>query len=204
MFRKGYKPTKEQQRKMKESRAKKYGKTECSVCGKSFERYSKTQTICSAECRKKQNVIDYNKLSFSDPLAYRARTLSSTLRLGRNKQKIMVEMLKNAIDKKCPYCGKIITIENASVDHKIPRINSKVYNRVTKKMTYSKEELYEIDHLDNLHIVCRDCNLLKSDFSHNEFLVVLKFIEDNPILGQKLKVRLNRAVVVFRKFRKAS
>lgn len=205
MFTKGYKQTKEQQAKMKQSRAKRYGYTECVICKKPFPKYHKNQKICSSEkCRQKDAVNKYNELALTNPIAYRARTLSGTLRLGKNKQKIVVKMLEDAIGNKCPYCGNIITLESASIDHKTPRINSKVYNRKTKKMTYTKEELLEIDHPDNLHIVCRECNLLKSDFSHDEFLKVLRFIEENPILGRKLKARLNRAIVVFRKFRKAS
>ncbi len=198
-FVKGYKQSKRHKENLKESR-KRFGFGTCKYCEQIFEKYHPDQTNCNVNvCKKKCDRDRYYSLAEKDPIGYKAQTLFGGIRLGRGKKKISRELLADALDKPCGYCGHTITIENASVDHKEPRIYSKVYNRKTKKMTYTKEELEEIDRLDNLHIICNSCNALKNDFSHDEFIKVLEFIKKNPKSGEKLKKRLAHSIVLYSK-----
>lgn len=199
VFIKGQKKTNEDLQRTIEARRGKYGEGVCDYCGAKIDLYSEKQTTCgNYECKKKLDKEKYRVLTNGDPIIYKARTLSSTIRAGKGKQKIMENFLRENLGKPCKYCERIITLENASIDHKIPRINSKVYNRKTKKMTYTAQELRQIDSLDNLQIICRECNFLKNDFTDNQYIRLAKFIRENEDIGIKLRARLNRSIRLYK------
>lgn len=199
-FVKGYKQTEEHQGKAKKARFVKYGKGICVVCGEEFDRYSKLQVTCgSKECRRKKIILGYNNLKKDDPIASKALILFSTIRLGKGKKEKSLRILKSALGKKCIYCGEIITLENASVDHKIPRLSSKVYDRKKKKMIFSSEEIKELDLEENLQIISRDCNQMKGDMTHNEFSRLVEFLNSNQDIKEKLFCRLKLTRVFFSK-----
>jgi 5-methylcytosine-specific restriction endonuclease McrA len=202
-FIKGYKQTREAQMKAKRARYKKYGTAVCVSCGKTFEKYNANSVACSdPKCISNRNKSKYKEMKMTDPIKAKAFALFSTIRLGRGKSDIAVDMLKKALDKPCKYCGQAITLDNASVDHKKPRLGSKVYNRKKKKMVYSSEEIHELDKRDNLHIICRDCNQTKSDLSDEQFIRLLAFLNENTDIKDNLFKRLKYARTSFRQWRK--
>lgn len=196
----GYKQSEQHKKKVNMARKKRYGIHTCKYCEQLYEKYSPVQQTCGGEeCQRKQVKEKYYSLAKEDPVRHKAKTLFACIRLGRGKNKIAEKLLEDALGKPCKYCGEIITLENASVDHKEPRISSKVYNRKTKKMVYTKEELQEIDNIKNLHIVCRGCNGLKNDFNDKEFRALLGFIKKHPSAGKKLVRRLAQSILLFSK-----
>jgi len=200
VFIKGYKPSKKQIERAKIARKEKCGNGFCVVCGKEYEKYSKTQVTCGSKiCDRMWRKMKYEKIKEDDPIMGKAITISGTIRL-KNKKSIMREMITNALGKPCKYCGTIITLDNCSLDHKIPRLHSKVFNRGRGKMTYTYEEIRELDKKENLQIICKDCNRLKSDFNDKQFGILLKFMKDNPTIGKMLKNRLNRGVLAYKSF----
>lgn len=199
-FVKGYIQTKEHQLEAKKARHLKLGKRTCIVCGKEFNKYTKSQKTCgNKKCKLKSRRLFYEKLREDDPIKSKAFTLFGNIRLGKGKNKIALKMLKSVLGKSCKYCGEIITLDNASVDHKEPRLGSKVYDRKKKKMIYSSKEIRVLDKKENLQIICRDCNRLKSNFNNKQFEIFLNFLNSYPDIGKILRERLNREILFFKK-----
>lgn len=196
-FVKGYKQTKEHQENAKASRRSKRKKRECVGCGRPFYPYSDGQVTCgTSECNASLTVVRYHELKTTDPVLHKAKAISGSIRLGKNKSKIIKQMLLDVLGTPCEYCGVEITLENASMDHKEPRANSKV-----RVGGYTSEELRFLDRRENLHIVCKKCNNTKSDFSDDQFIRLLRFMEDNIDLKDKLLRRLNRNPLTFKRFK---
>lgn len=191
---KGHIVTPEHMEKMKQAKFARYGNVDCLFCGKNSPKYSESVITCgSAACRKKLTKKRYEDLKVSNPERAKARSLSGDIRLPK-KLDIIEAKIRAALGKECDYaCGRPITLENASLDHKEPRTHSKVYNRKTGKQAYTDEEIRLLDSPDNLHIVCRSCNQLKSDLNDLQFRTFLLFIRANPDIGKVLTRRLNFA-----------
>ena len=190
MFYKGYVHSPMEQEKAKIARQTKNGSAICVGCGIRFVKYMKDHVTCGKkECMQKRMVQRYES-SKSDPVSYLSIKLFSTIRLGNGKKNIAYNFVKNALHKKCPYCETVITLENASVDHKIPRTGSKVFDRRKRRMIYTKEEIQVLDNKKNIHIVCRDCNQTKGNMSHDQFVELLEFLNQRPSLKKILFHRL--------------
>lgn len=160
----------------------------CRVCNKPFIPYGRSQKVCSITCRHKRNQI----VKQDNPMQYRAICLTSTVVGLKNKRVIVEEMLNQALGKKCPYCGIILVLPECSLDHKIPLMRN-------NSLTHERKVL--LNQVENLHIICRRCNGLKAEFSHDEYLKLLKFTKENPTIGEKLFRRLARAAIMW-KFKK--
>lgn len=202
-FRSGEKRTSEFIESAKASRKKRFGLGNCYICGTVFESYKKEQRTCrSTECIRENTRRKYKEAKESDPVLSKAITLSGSIRLGKHKREVMRELIASAINKPCDYCQEIVTLENASVDHKEPRTFSMVHNRSKskKKILYTKEEIRHLDRIENLHIVCRDCNFLKSDMNDEQFKYFVKAMSDRPDVKKKVVDRLKRSVLVFKRF----
>lgn len=84
--------------------------------------------------------------------------------------------------KNCPYCKEPITYKTAGVDHKIPT------SRGGK------------DNITNVHLVCKVCNMIKGDFTHDEFEILIDLLSDYSIeIKKRLWHRLRRSNMVFSK-----
>lgn len=186
----------------KTKRLEKNGQADCVICGEKFFLYSKSQKVCKKnECKRKNYIKKYSELKSVNPIMSKAITLAGNIRLGKGKRDIMFKMLIESIGKPCEYCKNIVTIENASVDHKDPRTFSKVYNKNSKKELYTKEEIKNLDRKENLHIVCRECNFLKSDMNDEQFKFFISSLKDRPDIFKKIVERLKKSTLIF-KFRK--
>lgn len=117
----------------------------------------------------------------------RADILGSNLRLGKGKKELIVQLITNALGKRCPYCSTTITLENCSIDHMEPYGDTAVRERGTQAMKA------HFDRIDNLHITCKPCNQQKEDFSHIQWLQLLAFMAAHPGIEPLLKKRLSRS-----------
>jgi 5-methylcytosine-specific restriction endonuclease McrA len=186
-FVQGYQQTDEHKERAKAARVSKNGMGSCEFCGKSIAIYSKNQKTCGAvECAKAR---ERKKLD-ADPVAKKAFNLSGNVRLGTGKKEKMYALLQDALGGQCAYCPTTINLENASLDHKTPRTTSKVYDRKARKQVYTDAEIRVLDSIENLHIVCRDCNQTKSNLTDQEFRCLLGFLADQPEIKSKLFQRL--------------
>lgn len=198
MFVKGQKHTKKYRENVKNARFAKFGSAICFICNKEFNKYVRSAIICGdSECIKKLNVYKYNSLKESDEIQFKALKLFSTIRMGVGKKDKSIKILKESLGKNCKYCENIITLDNASVDHKKPRTGSKVFNRKKRKMIYSYEEIKELDKEENLQIICRSCNQIKGDMTDEEFSLLLSFINNYPKLKEKLFYRFKMTLLFF-------
>lgn len=150
----------------------------CLVCGVEFQNRARGVPTkwCSNKCR-------YEGLK-SDPVCGKAATLSGCIRLGPGKRVAVEKMLSEALDKPCTYCGRIVTLTNASIDHKTPRRGMARSGNAASRY---------LDRRENLHIICRKCNLAKGALSHEGFLRLLKFLRGDPELYAAVMPRLGLA-----------
>lgn len=197
-FKKGEKRTKEFAASAKRGRNLNYGTGRCSLCGAEFKAYKSDQKTCrSVECVRENTRRRYREAKLSDPVLAKAITLSGSIRLGKNKREIMVRLITAALGKPCEYCPTEVTLENASIDHKTPRTFSRVHNKSKKKKMYTSEEVKELDREENLHIVCRDCNQLKSDMNDEQFRYFLSSLSSRGDVMDLVKKRMRRSVFMF-------
>lgn len=119
--------------------------------------------------------------------------LGDPLRLGRGKKEAVRALLLAALGKPCIYCGKIITVDNAGMDHKEPYGDSRLRRSSTAEVKAT------FDRIENLQITCRACNALKEDFSDQQWRQLLTFMEEHPGLAPLLKKRLSRSRMVWRR-----
>ena len=188
--------TKEFQEKAKKARNDKAGFAFCIVCQKEYKKYYKKQITCgSYVCKLKWTKARYDKTLGT--LEGRAIRLFSTIKLGKGKKRIALQILSEFLGKPCKYCSVQINEENASVDHKIPKTHSKV-----KKGLYSAKEIRKLDSRDNLHIICRKCNLLKGNMNDEQYTRLNNFLKENKDLQDILIQRFNLNSVFFQRMRR--
>lgn len=162
-------------------------KITCKYCGKKIEKYHKKQDVCGKySCRMKY-------LEETNPILAKTKRITSNIRL-KNKTEIVSKMIEEALGKPCEYCGEIITLKNLSIDHKIP-----IKHRKVAKGEYSKKELEELNKPENLHIICKRCNDVKSDLTDEEFRELLSFLKDKDDLRKKIINRLRRSQNIFKR-----
>jgi hypothetical protein len=120
-FKKGVPHTPDEHRKAKENRNALFGPATYLVCGKKFSKYVANQRICGAsECRTCYAAAKYRERRVTDPIGALGYRLSGSLRMGKGKTEAMRKLLTEAMGMRCDYCPTIITVENASLDHKTP------------------------------------------------------------------------------------
>lgn len=202
--------------------------TKCLSCGKEFEfrtsqlnKYKGAGKFCSKDCSKNgttkvcvicgKEISSYNDigkyceehkgkhyLNF-EGIEKRAFTLGGNLRIGKGKKETLIRMLTEAVDTPCRYCKTVISIKNASIDHKQPFSSSGLDRRKVKTLG----ERRHIDRPENLEIICKNCNTLKGDMSDIEYSTLLDFLHANPTIEKKLMKRLAQSRVMWSMKRKA-
>lgn len=151
----------------------------CLLCNAEFNAYNGVAKYCSLKCRQDFFV--------QTPVDKKVRSLSANLRMGKGKKEFVKGLIAGAIDTNCPYCKVQLTILNISLDHKIAINSSKLRRGV------ATEERRYADRADNLQIICRACNAHKSNFDHEEYLLLLEFLEKYPIIKKKMFRRLSHS-----------
>ena len=147
----------------------------CPVCEKEFMPYMNTSKFCSGKCHNRK----YVEWLRDNPLKYKAHCLSSKVK-GRTRDDIE-KLIKEALNTLCKYCQETLTLKNVSLDHRNP-----MYWQRKK----TKEQIKELNQLDNLQIVCKRCNFIKSSFTDEEYQRLLVFLKNEPEIEKKLIKRI--------------
>lgn len=185
--------TEEHKEKTVKSRRANLGKGSCTYCQKEFDKYNKNQTTCrDKKCIAKNTRDNYEREKYTNPFRAKAKRITGSIKL-KGKRNIIEQMLQNSVGKPCDYCKEIITLENASLDHKIPRKFSKVYDRKLKQRIYDLDVIRKLDNPSNLHIVCNKCNQIKSDMNDEQFKTFMTMLKDRPDIKELVFKRLNWA-----------
>lgn len=171
-----------------EYKAKRGTMMPCQHCGIEFRAWVAHSKYCSKACR-------YDAL-YRGSVEGKARVLAANVLLGLGKQEILTQMLKNAIGSPCPYCRTELSLENLSLDHKTPH-NSTALRKNKKE---NEEHRRHIDRRENLHIVCKRCNAMKSNMTHEQFMQLLDFLKRDEALKKHIETRLMRSNGFRRRF----
>lgn len=160
----------------------------CLNCNNVFFAYTYQQKLCSEKCKYGYEL----KTRLSDPIARKAFTISGSISMGIGKREYFLALIKDNLGKNCKYCNSILSLDNMSIDHIEPFRSSKI--------RHGKEYLGLKKHFDrkeNLQVICRPCNKLKSDMNHNEFIKLLEFLNANITIKEKIIKRLARSDIMW-------
>ena len=137
------------------------------------------------QVKKKRTLSEWRK---ENPLKYRVQNFMGTLRKTGEAVPDRTEILaltEASLGKQCPYCLIVLTVENVSLDHAVPKA------RVARKS--------EQNALSNLQCVCRECNQVKGEFTDYEFVGILNWLESDcePIALSIFRKRMKMATMVY-------
>lgn len=129
--------------------------------------------ICS-NCR---SAMSYTDREVADV----AKKLSKNLSWGKDKQLIAQAKLLESLRTGCVYCKSRLFITDIVFDHKEPIGAYRRAGGAIKK---------HLDRPENIHGICRPCNDLKGDMSHEEFTRLTSFLNNNLTIRAKIERRL--------------
>lgn len=106
--------------------------------------------------RANAKIREYGKV---DRLWWRARMLQSQLRLDKVSESldVLIDFVESFDS--CAYCLKILSYEEMSVDHIVPGVRG----------------------LDNIQIICRDCNFRKGALTDQEYRALLSHLDGSSL-----------------------
>lgn len=162
----------------------------CVVCKKDFQGHVVHQKFCSKECQYRANYKDL------DPITKKALTLSSPIAFGPGRKEFFYNLVSNSIGKHCIYCGTMLGLENISLDHIIPFGKS--------ELRYAKAVQKQLNVPENLQIICKKCNGIKGNLSHEKFLKLLCFLEEDLILKDYVIKKLSQGNMMWSMKRKVN
>ena len=139
------------------------GTSYCKSCRHTYY-YNRSQIPEIKKHENAQAVLARRKMKIENPLHHKAMIMGGGLRWGIGATKKMEEMLMEFLGKPCIFCGTIINLENASLDHNIP-----IYK-------HSKQFDNKLNMKENLNIICLNCNRTKSNLTGQQFLSLLTFL----------------------------
>lgn len=129
-----------------------------------------------------------------DPIIKKARSLSSNI-TGKGKLAMLVRMISQALQLvNCKYCATRLTLDTMSLDHIVPFGGKKERNNILIRQ--------ELDRESNLQIICKKCNNMKGDISHENFLIFNEFLNKHPILAHQLRAKLSQGSMIWNHRRK--
>jgi len=182
----------------------------CVICDKEFKVKNylfNCQQTCSEECRKEQKIRrenlpknirkrkksfrkHYREMKQKDPFRYKASLFKERLRWGKGATQKMMKFIANYLGEPCGYCGKILTLDNMSLDHKVPlRFNT----------TKNTSEAEKLNQEENLHMVCRECNHIKGEIPHKKYTKLIKFLNEDKELGDIIRKRLKSSYLIYKR-----
>lgn len=139
-----------------------------------------------------------------NPVRYKAWTFTDHLRWGKGGTDRMEEFLITYLGKPCVYCGITLELSNCSLDHKVPLIRNRMKHRAknshNKLSQYTDEEVAFLNRIENLQVICKTCNMIKSDIPHEDFIKLMKFLDNEPNLKLMVINRMRRSNLIWRKF----
>lgn len=166
--------------------AKRRSLMNCINCGKEINGL-KQQRTCSHDCSLRER----NK----NPFVRKVWSISANLIMGKGKKVIISKLLLESLGKSCKYCGEILVLENSSLDHKVPFMNSEYRRQKIKFLELRKK----LDRIENLQVICRKCNGLKGNFSDEQYTRLLDWLKLNPDIGTLLFSRLKMGMLIWKK-----
>ena len=144
----------------------------CLACKERFPQNSSHQSYCVPCSRTTRQRMLRQKVKRTNPLKWKIRMLYTSL----HGMGILVPTEKIAQWIKdtptCTYCKNPIPLKEYSVDHIIPR---------------SREGP---NTLENIHLICLSCNMMKGNLLDGEYRALLEFLKDKPSIHSILKQRL--------------
>ena len=155
----------------------------CMVCKKEVQGYTSTQKFCSKECQYKHNYKDV------EPIMKKAMTISSPVVFGEGKRDFFYNLVKESLYKHCRYCGTILGLENISLDHIIP------FGKT--ELRQSKLVQKQLNIAENLQIICRKCNGIKGNLSHEKFVKLLAFLDEDILLKDYIMKKLAQGNIMW-------
>lgn len=163
---------------------KKHGKIiSCIICKKQIQGYTSKQKCCSKECYYQHNYRDL------EPIMKKSMTISSPIAFGKGKREFFYNLVKESIYKHCIYCGVMLILENISLDHIIPFGTTELRN--------SKIMQKQLNVSENLQIICRKCNGIKGNLSHDKFIKLLGFLEEDFVLKNYIMKKLAQGNIMW-------
>lgn len=127
------------------------------------------------------------------PIEKKALALGAKITLGKGKKEFLEKLVRDSIGKHCVYCKDMLVLETLSLDHIKPFGETKL--RVNK--VYAKA----LNIQDNLQIICKRCNAMKSNLPHEKFMKLLAFLDTDIVLREYVFKRLAQSNVMW-SFRK--
>lgn len=83
---------------------------------------------------------------------------------GKGSTQRARDFIESALGKECPYCGRVLTLNNLELDHKVPLMRTKI-----KKNEYTAKELELLNDDSNKGPICNVCNAAKGELNDYEF-----------------------------------
>ncbi len=138
----------------------------------------------TAKKGSKKLIISGRKMNRSVIIHKKALNLKRTLRWGKGGTVKAERMLIETIGTNCYWCGKKLTVENISIDHKKP-LNRVIGIKLNKDVYLNNRR--------NLRAICLKCNYLKSNIPEKQFKILMDFLNKNP----RLKYIIISALTVY-------
>ena len=155
----------------------------CEGCGKTrTDGYVAHQRYCDKKCQYAARA--------KDPIRKKAFTMSSFITFGgKGKLEFFDALLRSKLNTPCRYCGSLLTVDNVSIDHIEPFVTT-----AARKNPLIKKRL---DRSDNLQIICRGCNQMKGNLSHDNFVKLLDFLDKNPGISVYVRKKLSQSNIMW-------
>lgn len=174
----------------------------CSACGAKDVEFHGRSSVCK-KCEYKKNSELRRKRYAENPILHKANNVSSRLKWGRGSQERMIKLIEKYLGEKCKYCGVELTLDNMSLDHKIPLPHclSKPSKRTKNSKMYAEytpEKIKELNSEENLHFICLKCNRRKGNLTDEEYSELIKFLEKYPHMKEIVLAKLGMSNFGFR------
>ena len=142
----------------------------------------------SQKNRQKKKVNIKEKEPYSDIFNKKIKNYVHALKWGKGSTKKVREMLTEALDKPCYYCGKKLTLDNIQLDHKKPMFRT--FDIINGVQNPPIKDFVRLNRPQNLRFICRICNLTKGTLPENEFKKLIDFLNRNKRLKGHIKMAL--------------
>lgn len=155
----------------------------CLGCGKKRDDgYVAHQQYCDKKCQYAARA--------KDPIRKKAFTMSSFITFGgKGKLDYFDALLRKTLGTNCPYCSTTLDLKNVSLDHIVPFTTSSARKNLLIKK--------QMDRVENLQIICRPCNQMKGNLSHDKFVKLLSFLDTDPELRAYVVKKLRQSSIMF-------
>lgn len=157
---------------------------QCKGCGAEFKVFKnnfKAARWCSWKCGYAARYTNRE-----DPVMKKAIIWGANLLMGLGKFECLVGSIRYALGTKCRYCQTVLSLGNITIDH------MEAYG--SRENRQDRLIRLRLDRRENLQIICRDCNQLKGDLHHWQFIALLEFLNRDPKMKSIIIRRLRSSL----------